>query len=895
VVMAGHVHPAARAANDVGAVAPSFPLTGVTLLLKRSAAQQNDLDQLLSQQRDPTSPNFHRWLTPEQYGARFGASTAQISQITSWLQSQGFTGIQVARSRTFVTFSGTAAQANTAMHTAIHRYLVNGQTHFANSAAPTLPASIAAMTAGFIGLHDFHLQPRLRTPSRPEMNVSGQHQMAPDDFATIYDIGPLYAAGIDGTGQSIAVVGQTDINTSDIRNFRRTFNLSTANLTQMRVPGSADPGISAGDLPEASLDLEWAGAVARNANIIYVYSDDVIKSVTYAIDQNVAPVVSMSYGGCEQQDLIDLPSFQAMAQQANAQGMTWIAASGDAGAGDCEDPDAFLAQNGLAVDMPAGIPEVTGMGGTVLVDSGGSFWSGTNSANNSSALSYIPEAAWNDTADGGGLAASGGGNSVFFARPTWQKGPGVPNDSSRHVPDLSFSASADHDGYFVYEAGGPNYFGGTSVAAPTMAGVVALLNQYLVSTGAQSQPGLGNINPTLYRLAQASRGVFHDVNSGNNDVPCAAGTPDCSNGSFGLKTAAGYDAVTGLGSIDVTNFVKQWSSAKAVTSAVVPSIDQNPVFQSTPDASGNPWHFTLTLNEEAGIATTLTGFTINGVNYGSQIASLFHGTSIPAGGSISATMGLNNLGVPATVTFVFSGVDAGGTAWSQQLAIPFDGPQTHLTVAGIGNAASGGQTFAPGMILSVYGTAMGNFAQSAATIPLPGYLAGFEALINGVPAPLYYVSPNQVNIQIPYETQTGRATLTLGNPFENVNYNFRVAAAGPGIFTFQDGSVNPSRNGSVGQIVTMFMTGDGQVSPSLSTGNSPSANTPLARLPKPQLPVTVTVGGVPATVNFIGIPSGLVGVTQINFTIPQGVASGVQPVVVTVGTASSQAANLTVQ
>ncbi len=160
---------------------------------------------------------------------------------------------------------------------------------------------------------------------------------------------------------------------------------------------------------------------------------------------------------------------------------------------------------------------------------------------------------------------------------------------------------------------------------------------------------------------------------------------------------------------------------------------------------------------------------------------------------------------------------------------------------------------------------------------------------------MYYVSPNQVNIQIPYETQPGRANLVLSNPFENSNpYHFNVAASGPGIFTQANGSVTPVNTVPRGQIATIYITGDGQVSPSLPTGTAPS---PQARTPKPQLPVTITVGGVQVATpfNFIGIPAGLVGVTQINFTVPTSVAPGVQPVVVTVGTASSNAANLTVQ
>ncbi|HEV2444374.1 MAG TPA: hypothetical protein VGS58_00570, partial [Candidatus Sulfopaludibacter sp.] len=622
-----------------------------------------------------------------------------------------------------------------------------------------------------------------------------------------------------------------------------------------------------------------------------------MQSMLYAIDQNLAPVVSMSYGSCEPGDLVDLPSFQALAQQANAEGMTWLGAAGDSGAAGCENQGAMLAENGYAAGFPAVIPEVTGMGGTVLNDAGGAYWNPSNDANGASAISYIPELAWNDTSLGGGLAASGGGASIFFGRPAWQVAAGLPSDGMRHTPDLALSASAAHVGYYVYVSGHGGYYGGTSVSTPTMAGIVTLLNHYLVSAGIHSQPGLGNINPTLYRLAQSTSGVFHDVTGGDNDVPCVAGSPDCVDGSFGLSAGAGYDSVTGLGSVDAFNLAHQWSSTPPRNSAVVPSIDQNPVFQQAPDAAGNPWHFTLTLTEEAGVATTLTDFTIDGASYALQIASLFKSASIPAGGAVSASIGLKNVAAPKTVTFVFSGVDAGGGQWTQQFAIPFRGPQAHITIGGIANAASGQQVYAPGMILSVYGTAMGNFAQAAGMIPLPQYLAGFEAWVNGVPTPLYYVSSNQVNIQIPYETQPGTASLVVGNPFENsAAYQFPVSASAPGIFTSSDGFVTPSRNGTRnGDPVTMFITGDGLVTPSLATGNTPSSNTPLTRLPKPQLPVTVTVGGVQASWSFIGIPTGLVGVTQINFTIPDSAPTGVQPVVVTVGSAASMPANITVQ
>jgi uncharacterized protein (TIGR03437 family) len=198
------------------------------------------------------------------------------------------------------------------------------------------------------------------------------------------------------------------------------------------------------------------------------------------------------------------------------------------------------------------------------------------------------------------------------------------------------------------------------------------------------------------------------------------------------------------------------------------------------------------------------------------------------------------------------------------------------------------------MFLSVYGTAFGDFSQSAGTIPLPQYLAGFEAWVNGVTAPLYYVSPNQVNLQIPYETKPGTATLTVGNPYLNINYSLEIVASAPGIFTTNGFAAAPFSSAARGQTTTLFITGEGQVSPSLRDGTSPSSGTPVSQLPKPNLPVTLTVAGLPATIAFYGIPAGLVGVTQIDYVVPANAPLGVQPVVVTVGGVASQAANLSV-
>ncbi|MGO9008928.1 MAG: protease pro-enzyme activation domain-containing protein [Bryobacteraceae bacterium] len=903
VVLTGRVPRLATAQNDAGAVAGDFPLPGITLMLKPSAAQQADLTQLLQAQQDPASPSFRQWLTPEQYADSFGASAADLAKIAAWLEAQGFTVGYVARARNFISFSGTAQQVSNAFHTQIHRYNVNGETHYANATDPSIPAALAGLVSGIRGLSDFRLKPRFKK-AQPRLVFERQTSIGPIDFATIYDINPLYSAGITGTGQKIAVVGQSEINPTDIANFRAAFGLGTANLTSVLVPGTlggGNPGIVPGDETESDLDIEWSGGVAKNAMIMFVYAANGVEaSLVYAIDVAIAPVLSMSYGLCEEIDgIADVEQERAMALQANSEGMTILAAAGDYAAADCDewDNDPVVAEGGLAVDEPGSVPEITSMGGTEFNDeSNPALYWGTNGA----ATQYIPEIVWNDTAAVGLLDGTGGGASVYFTQPPWQSNLGL-TDGMRHVPDLSLPASNDHDPFYIYSSDtsngpkGGQLVGGTSCAAPTMAAVVALLNQYLVSSGSVKQAGLGNINPTLYKLAQTQSNAFHDILSGGNIVPCAD-SPDCINGSLGWAAGPGYDSASGLGSVDANNLVRAWNTALATQAVVVASLDQNPVYET----SSNVWTFTLTLTEEAGIATQLTGLTINDVTLAPS--QVFTSTTIPANSSIAATYSLRGLDVsngPVNVPFAFTFASGANTA----LTVPFAGSQPLLAVGGFSNAASGQVAFAPGMLISVYGSGMGNFMQSATVTPLPEYMAGFEAFINYGPGlqyqafpPLLYVSPNQVNLQIPYEV-SGAAELVVGNPFTNTNpLTFTVSSAAPGIFSYHDTSTNSSPIGSgsakAGQEVAIYVTGVGHVTIDPNDGATPLLNSN----PPPLLPVSITVGGVAVAQSFayIGIPNWSVGVTQINFNIPSGVGTGPQPLVVTVGGVPSLPANITI-
>ncbi len=899
--LSGHVHPLARAEFDRGAVDVSLALPSMTLMLQPSTSQQADLSQLLAAQQDPSSPDYHHWLTPEEYADRFGASSADVGKITQWLGQQGFHVTGVARGRNWITFSGTAGRVASAFGTEIHRYDVNGETHIANATEPSVPLALGVMVQGIRGLNDFRMKPMLKprgsvaaSPEQPAFTsaTSGNHYLSPDDFATIYNVKPLYNAGINGTGQKLVVAGQTQINLSDIEQFRSQFNLPANDPQVMLVPNTRDPGISKNDLPEADLDLELSGAVAPNASVLFVYSNDVMNAVQYAIDQNLAPVISISYGNCEPEtSLSDALMFRSWAQQGNAQGITWVAASGDSGGADC----VFQGSNTdgeAAVDVPAAIPEVTGLGGTEFNEGGGQYWSSTNNVNSGSVLSYIPEMAWNDSAPGN-PGAGGGGVSTFFTKPSWQSGAGVPNDNARDVPDISLAASADHDGFMIYTSGQLQIYGGTSVAAPSFSGIVVLLNQYLVSNGVQSSPGVGNVNPKLYSLAQTAASVFHDTTAGNNIVTVTCGTRarNCTSGSYGFKAGPGYDLATGLGSMDVHALFGAWGGQSGSISKTTPSMKLTSGAGAILSSGSTALTATVT-SSNGGTPTGTVSFSNGSVSLGSA-------TLAGAGGSASASLTVSGaqLAVGAdSITAQYSG-DASYSAATASITVNVSASASGApTITSLTNGASFRQGFAPGMVLTIFGSGLAPATYSATTLPLPAQLAGVSASINGVDAPLYYVSPSQLNLQIPFETPLNTpVSLQVTNNGQTTAQSLTVQAVAPGIFTDASGALVPVKSASAGQIISLYVTGLGAVTPSIATGAAPPLGTSVANLPAPVQSATVTVGRASAPIQFVGIPPELVGVVQINFAVPSGLASGAQTVVVSIGGVSSVPATLTIQ
>ena len=696
VLVNGPLHPKATPDSDRGPLAPSVKISGITINVRLSASQQTGLVRLLEEQRDPSSPSYQKWLSPEEFGDRFGLSLSDMDKVTTWLRSHGFTVDHVSRSMNWIAFSGTAAQVDRAFNTELHRFLVEGESHFANTRQPAIPAALRDVVGDIQGLHDFRLKhTRVNAKTlRPDFTSGSTHYLAPGDMATIFNLASLYAAGFTGAGQNLVVAGQTDVSLSDIQTFRANFGLTATNLPKVILYG-ADPGTT-GDQMEADLDLEWTGAIARDANIIYVNSSNVISSVQYAISQNLAPVISLSYGGCEP---YQGTSMQSIAQQANAQGITWLASSGDSGAAACD--SGATATYGLAVNVPASIPEVTGVGGSEFNEGGGAYWGATNNATGGSALSYIPEMAWNDSISRDSLSATGGGKSIYFAKPAWQTGAGVPADGARDVPDVSLPASPDHDGFLIYSSGSQWVVGGTSVSTPAFAGIVSLLNQYLLSKGTIGKVGLGNINPTLYHLSAATTNVFHDITVGSNIVPCSAGSKGCANGSLGYSTGPGYDQATGLGSVDAYNMVTLWSSIPA-------SVSTTSALTTSPSTLSSTASTTLSATVKPATGTTAPTGTVTFTDGSSTLATV---TLVASGASSTASVQVSGSSIPtgtSTVTAAYSGSSAfTGSNASTSVTVTAPAVATTTTVsASPASITTNGSTVITASVQPVSGTTL---------------------------------------------------------------------------------------------------------------------------------------------------------------------------------------------
>src|SRR5579859_1837768 len=407
IVLQGNTHPLARPEFDMGTAAADLAMDRMLLVLKRGNEQEVVLHHFLDEQQTRTSTSYHRWLTPEQFGKEFGPSESDLQTVVSWLQYHGFAITSASRGRTVIEFSGTAGQVRETFHTTIHRYMVNGKGQWANATDPEIPSALAPVVAGVASLHNFGRQPMHHINSAFQSRAHGRDStvhpsptpisqiatggacglfaipcnfIGPYDFATIYNVLPLWNATspIDGTGQIIAIVGQSDIYPQDFANFRQDFGLPPGNLNIIYNGLPPAKLASQGDELESDLDVEWSGAVAKGATVDLVASVStnstagVDLSALYIVDNNLAPVMSESYGACElAMGTAGNLFYSQLWQQAAAQGISVFISSGDSGAATCDRYHGSIpqpAQGGLAVNGIASTPFNVAVGGTDFND-----------------------------------------------------------------------------------------------------------------------------------------------------------------------------------------------------------------------------------------------------------------------------------------------------------------------------------------------------------------------------------------------------------------------------------------------------------------------------------------------------------------------------------------------
>lgn len=675
-LLKGNTHPLARPQFDQGAAPSTLPMERMLLVLKRSPEQESALKDLLDRQQDKSSADYHRWLTPEQFGRQFGPADQDIQIVSSWLQSHGFKVNRVSHGRSVIEFSGAAGQVQETFHTAIHKYVVNGEEHWANASDPKIPAALSPVVAGVSTLHNFHKKPHLHISSekftaayqlgkQPQTTFSnGMHALSPADFAVIYNRNPLGAAGIDGNGTTIAVVGRSNINLGDVVAFRNLFG-GESYPPEVILDGP-DPGdLGSGEEAEAVLDTSWAGAVAPYAIVELVVSastnttDGVDLSELYIIDKDQADVMTESFGTCEAGvTAAQAAGMSALAEQAAAQGITYMVSTGDSGATGCDDPGATqTAQGPISVNALASSPFVVAVGGTIFNEHGSdsTYWNLNNDPSLASARSYIPENVWNESctvaqcgAQNANILAGAGGASIFFSKPSWQSGvSGIPADGHRDLPDVSLTA-AGHDPYLLCLAGSckPDsngmifFYGvfGTSASAPSFAGIMSLVDQKMGSRQGQAnyvlyrlaaQENLSQCNGSGISAAPASTCIFNDITVGNNAVPGEVGF---GSSSAQYQSGAGYDLASGLGSVNIANLVNNWNSITFNPTKTTLSVSPTTIIHGSPlnvnitvvptNGSGTP---TGDVALQAGLFSGVTFFTLNGGSVSSTTDVLIGG------------------------------------------------------------------------------------------------------------------------------------------------------------------------------------------------------------------------------------------------------------------------------
>jgi hypothetical protein len=865
VTLSHTVHPLANAANDRGAAPDGMRLDRIQLTLQRSPDQETALRQLIAQINTPGSPNYRQWLTPDQFGAQFGPSDQDVATIESWLGSHGFIVSKVNPGKGTLEFSGSVAQMRDAFHTQIHKYVVNGEAHYANANDPQIPAALAPVIGGFASLNNFHPKPYLQKLGKASFNPT-THQvsqwtwgnssgkyfvLAPGDFAVQYDLQPLYAANVNGAGQTIAIINESNINVDLVNQFRTLFNLP-ANPPQVIIDGN-DPGVDGINNPdgpnyasvEAYLDVEWAGAVAPNATIDLVIAADtslesgLILAMEHAVYGNVAPVLSLSFGQCES-GLGSTNSFlNGLWEQAAAQGQTVMVSSGDNGSAGCDnDNTQEYAVSGQAVNGFASTPYNVAVGGTDFyytdyatgAASISNYWN--TAASQLPAVSikgYIPEQPWNDSQYGLNayneytstgatsiVAGSGGASNAAvcaagfnttsgacngslsgYPKPSWQSGTGVPGDGVRDLPDVSlFSANGDNFSFYpICATDGDCQTSGL--------GAGDLVQIYGVGGTSASSPAFAGIMALvdekwgrqgqaaniLYALKAQYPAAFHDITVGTDSVPCEY-APIVSTNCIQVTTnpASPFGSNVTEGEIGVGTTPEYNAAAGYNLATGLGTIDANNLV--------NNWNNV----KLASTATTMTA---------SQ-TSFAHGTSITISGAVTGT-----------------GTPTGNVALMTDSTEPIQQSQGVFSLTS-GSYSSSTVNYLPGGTYHIWGQYGGDAKNAMSTSAPPLQITvtpetpGMDLNLFNQALNQYYTSASNPGTQVDYGTQL--MTSAMVAPASQVNYLQSCNVLGTncsqlGAFTTPTGTVTFKDTGNPINTAIMNAEGDAEYNAAFAVGS----------------------------------------------------------------------------
>jgi subtilase family serine protease len=923
--LTGNVPLLARAQFDQGAAAASTQLTHVRLVLSRSSEQETALDQFMAEQQQKSSPNYHKWLTPELFGKLYGPADSDIAAIVAWLESKGLTLETVSTGRTDIAFSGTVGQVEPAFHTSIHSFDANGEKFTSNVTDPKIPAALASVISGVASLNTIRpkhhhaggamgkfdaglgrmvpVSSEAMGIAKPQLTTGSVSNyvlyVVPGDAAVIYNtpnraLNPAFVPGpsYSGLGVTIGIAGRAEIQQSTVQSYRSTF-LADTTAPIITTVGAVS---TANDQDEAYIDTELAGALAPGATIHYYTSTDLTSAIQLMVNDNKVDIVSVSFGACELQNTTaGNASINGWWKQAAAQGIAVVVSTGDSGSAGCDDPTGqTAATGGLAVSGFASTPYNIAVGGTDFDGLVAKFdtYVNTNTTTQGAtryrtAKSYIPESTWNDSVQVDGaivanapsvdpktslnnIIAGGGGVSTCstntsgttppgtctggYAKPSWQRGPGVPADGARDLPDVSLMSGngidlaawlvctdntetvggvtvtanctdnpSDRQFYF----GG---YGGTSTAAPAFAGILAMVQE---KTGSR----LGQAAKNLYDLYNSSHAsaVFHDITVGNNSVPCIVGSTACKKDARGFSyfltsydAGTGYDLATGLGSVDATALVNYWTIATGAGTATVtltPSLTALAVDQS----------LTVTAAVAGGLGTATGTLTLSSGGYTSPAQTLSGGSARFTIASGTLTKGADTL----TVTY------SGNAAYATQTGT------ASVTVTALTPAVtmtSSVSSMYPNAALTVTGNVAGTGGIPTGTVTVTGggYTSTAQTLSSG--AFSIVIPPNSLSI--------GSVTLTVnysGDRVYNAGTNSAAVAVTKGTFTLAASDVTMGSGATSGNVSMLTVTPVGGYSGTIALTAAVTVSPAGASVIPTLTGGTVTIAGAAAATGGITV------------------------------------------